>query len=136
MIFKTTRTEIFFLIIFFLATFLIIGKLIKDKKYQDSLQYFQGTGDSMAPTILDGEEIVVDPNLKPEINEIIVFSCEKCKIKENDIDILTKRVKTINEQDCLWVEGDNKAKSYDSRDFGWLCPGEIEFMGTLIENNP
>jgi signal peptidase I len=135
MIFKTTKTEIVFLIIFLLATSLIIGKLIKDKKYQDSLQYFQGTGDSMTPTILDGEEVVVDPNLEPEINDIIVFSCQKCKTEKDDIDILTKRVENINDQGCLWVEGDNKIKSYDSRDFGWLCPEEIEFLGTLIKDD-
>jgi signal peptidase I len=132
---KINKTEALFLMLFLLTTFLIVGKLIKDKKYQDSLQYFEGIGDSMKPTILDGEEIVTDPNLEAEINDIIVFSCEKCKIENDDIDILTKRVLDKNDKNCFWVEGDNKVRSHDSRNFGWLCPEEIEYFGVVSDKN-
>ncbi len=109
--------------------------MFQDKKYQESLQYFNGEGASMELTILNGEEIKADPNQEPEIDDVIVFKCEKCKIGKNDIDILTKRLLKINRHDCYWIEGDNKERSYDSRNFGWLCPGEIEFLGTVISNN-
>lgn len=133
---KSTKTEYFFIVLFLLASSLLIFKMVQDKNYKDSIEYFVGEGASMEPTILSGEEIAVDPNKKPEINDIVVFRCEKCKIGLNDIDILTKRLLRENSNGCYWVEGDNKAKSYDSRDFGWLCPGEMEFLGTLIEDDP
>ncbi|GEM_PF-1633514 len=135
MIVRAGKMEYLFLVLFLIVAGLIINKIFQDKKYQESLQYFVGKGASMEPTILDGEEIVTDPNQKPEINDIIVFKCEKCKIGQDDIDILTKRLLKINKEGCYWVEGDNKVKSYDSRDFDWLCQADIEFLGTVIPSD-
>ncbi len=133
---KSTKMEYFFIVLFLLASSLLIFKMVQDKNYKDSIEYFIGEGASMEPIISSGEEIAVDPNKKPEINDIIVFRCEKCKIESDDIDILTKRLLRENSEGCYWVEGDNKLKSYDSRNFGWLCFDEIQFLGTLIENDP
>jgi signal peptidase I len=133
MIFRAKKIEYLFLVLFLILAILMVNKMFQDKKYQESLRYFVGEGVSMEPTILNGEEIIVDPNKKPEINDIIVFRCEKCKIGLDDIDILTKRLIKENKKGCYWVEGDNKVRSYDSRDFGWLCSSEIEFLGVFIE---
>ncbi len=133
MIFRAKKIEYLFLVLFLILAVLMVNKMFQDKKYQESLKYFVGEGASMEPTILDGEEIITDPNKKPEINDIIVFRCEKCKIGLDDIDILTKRLIKENREGCYWVEGDDKARSYDSRDFGWLCSSEIEFLGVFIE---
>lgn len=132
MFLKSSKAEYLFLALFLFFGVLFVGKLIKEKQYKESLEYFVGEGASMEPTIKDGEEIVADPNKIPEKNDIMVFRCDKCKSAINEIDILTKRVIRKNDQDCLWVEGDNKQKSLDSRNFGWLCPEEIEFLGVVL----
>jgi len=133
MIIKASKTEYVFLALFLLFTGFFITKLVKDKKYEESLEHFVGEGRSMEPTIQEGEKIVADPNAKPEVNDIIVFSCEKCKVERGDVDILTKRVLGINKKGCYWVEGDNKANSHDSRNFGWLCLDDIIFHGVVLD---
>ncbi|MCK5080577.1 MAG: S26 family signal peptidase [Candidatus Moranbacteria bacterium] len=133
MIIRASKTEYVFLALFLLLTGFFFNKLLQDKRYEESLEYFVGQGDSMIPTILDGEEVIADPNKKPEIGDIVVFSCEKCKINSDDIDILTKRLLRENLDGCYWVEGDNKGNSYDSRNFGWLCPDDIELYGAVLD---
>ena len=132
---RDSKKEYVFITLFLVAAGFIIFKLVSDKNYQESLEHFYGEGDSMAPTILDREEITSDPNQKAEEGDIIVFKCEKCKITGDDIDILTERLIEINQEGCFWVEGDNSLKSYDSRNFGWLCPGEIEYYGVVLDKD-
>jgi len=127
-----SKIEYFLIILIMLMSIFFINKIIRHKKYQESLKYFIGEGASMEPTILSGAEIVGDPNKKPEIDDIIIFDCEKCKIERNDISILTKRLLKIDNKNCYWVEGDNKSNSYDSRNFGWLCPSDIDFLGVFV----
>lgn len=95
-----------------------------------SLNYvYTGKGRSMSPTIGKNDVSVSIPFLfsSPKIGDIFSFICnEKCDGgRYSDIDTTTKRIIDINENGCYWVEGDNKEKSYDSRDFGWLCPEDI-----------
>jgi signal peptidase I len=133
---KTGQSNIYekvFAFLFLILAGILVFGMIKNKQEQDRLEYFEGEGDSMLPTISPGTELTVDPEKDPKEEDIIVFTCPKCKVKENDIDILTKRLIAKNEKGCFWVEGDNKEKSYDSRDFGWLCPEDIELHGTVVE---
>ena len=90
-----------------------------------------GKGKSMTPTIKSNDVSLGLPSFRYTHNDIITFNCfEKCghpdaKDKYNS---LHKRIIDINENGCYWVEGDNKEKSYDSRDFGWLCPEDIRIQ--------
>lgn len=92
-----------------------------------------GIGKSMEPTMKDGESYLVDPtNKNPQPNDIISFDClvEKCKNGDPAERVgLDKRV-IKRDGDRVWVEGDNKAVSYDSRYYGWLTIGkDIEIDG-------
>jgi hypothetical protein len=85
-------------------------------------------GPSMYPTIKSGQPFELDRYNIPKEGDIISFSCfSKCnredfKTASGEM-ILTKRLIKIND-DCYWVEGDNKEESFDSRDFGWICKNQ------------
>ncbi|MDZ7611806.1 MAG: S24/S26 family peptidase [Candidatus Moranbacteria bacterium] len=132
---RSSLVEKIFAGLFLVMAAVLIFRMAEQKQRQDRLEYFVGQGDSMLPTIREGAELTVDPEARVSENDIIVFTCRKCKQKNDDIDILTKRLIAKNEKGCLWVEGDNKANSYDSRDFGWLCPEEIELHGVVIKRD-
>lgn len=55
----------------------------------------------------------------PQTGDVIVLKCPRFKIP------LLKRVMKIN-RDLVWVEGDNKKGSYDSRTFGWVSRKDIQ----------
>lgn len=87
------------------------------------------TGGSMEPTIHDPETVRYDPEKTPKENDVIVFDClvEKCHGK-----ILIKRIIKINSDGSLWVEGDNKDHSTDSRKYGALYPTDIKIWGVVV----
>ncbi len=92
-------------------------------------------GESMYPTIKNEQPFQLDTFINPEIGDIISFSCfNKCiegETASNGEKILTKRV-LDRDENCFWVEGDNKDNSYDSREFGWICKNEdIRINGTV-----
>lgn len=93
---------------------------------------FVGDGSSMEPTLQDGDEIVVNSSRKPQPGDIIVFKCyDKCTQFPGEI--MTKRLDQINENGCLWVLGDNREVSYDSRAFGALCADDFELYGVVTD---
>jgi signal peptidase I len=120
------------------ALMVVIGLFLKktylQKKYNDTHETFIGTGDSMLPTFSDGDELVVDSTLEPKAEDIIIFECARCNIPENELRILTKRLKKIDQNGCYWVEGDNQENSYDSRrpELGWLCSQDIKLFGVVV----
>lgn len=57
--------------------------------------------------------------LSPKTGDVIVLKHPILRIP------LLKRILKIN-KDLIWVEGDNKKGSYDSRDFGWINKKEIQ----------
>lgn len=92
-------------------------------------------GDSMAPTINDGDYVKYDTSqITPKAGEIVIFKCftEKCINGDTKYGKLKRLVK-IDDRGCYWFEGDNKNHSWDSRNYGWLCPpDDIEINGTVI----
>lgn len=68
----------------------------------------------MEPYLLDGDFVVVSilPFLivKPKAGDIVVIKRERCIIK---------RISKIKGEK-IFVEGDNKKESTDSRSFGWI----------------
>jgi len=73
------------------------------------------TGDSMEPTLSSGQFVLVEKvSLRfrdPQVSEVIVF---KAPVGGE----LIKRVIRKVDQNGYWVEGDNKLRSTDSREFG------------------
>lgn len=77
------------------------------------LSRFTVNGNSMLPTLLEGQDVLsfnwAYLGRKPKVGEIIVLN-----FKGRD---LIKRVVKV-EDGNIFVEGDNKTESMDSRDFG------------------
>lgn len=55
----------------------------------------------------------------PKTGDVIILNHPVLRIP------LLKRILKIN-KDLIWIEGDNKERSYDSRDFGWINKKEIQ----------
>jgi nickel-type superoxide dismutase maturation protease len=81
-------------------------------------------GHSMEPVLKDGQALIASsiPYFfkKPGIGEIVVLQLEKCIIK---------RIAGIK-KDKIFVVGDNKKESTDSRNFGWIEKDKI--IGKVI----
>lgn len=122
----------FYFILFIIAVVtLIIGfSFLPSHNYKT----FIGTGDSMEPTLSDGDELLVDPKAIPELGDIVVFSCFSCDGISPE-EILTKRLIEIDQQGCYWLTGDNKKNSFDSRDTRWLCEDDLEVFGVVVGIN-
>lgn len=88
-------------------------------------------GESMLPTIQDGATLLVDYDLTPKVGDIITLHCnEVCNGGHHDI---TKRLIKIDANNCYWLQGDNQPDSWDSIDYGWVCPDQRELWGVVIE---
>ncbi|MDO8655420.1 MAG: S26 family signal peptidase [bacterium] len=67
---------------------------------------------SMAPSVLEGDVVFASSLFRPRPGDVAVIRDPELQER-----LLLKRVKRI-EQECCWVEGDNKEQSRDSRQFG------------------
>lgn len=79
------------------------------------LQRFKIKNNSMFPAINESEEVLTASYLfcRPKVGDIIVFRQVVPPF------VLCKRIKRIV-QNKIWVEGDNKKESIDSRKFGFI----------------
>jgi len=82
-------------------------------------------GRSMEPTLFEND-LVCAYSQEPQEGELVIFQCKNCGLDEPSI----KRLKKI-EAGCYWVEGDNLEHSYDSRNFGFLCPGNLDYIWSV-----
>lgn len=88
-------------------------------------------GESMYPTIKDGDFLLVYKSKKVELNKVYVLDLKLTHI--NYEQIVVKRVVDISSVDngFLWLEGDNPPKSYDSRSYGYVNPKFI--IGRVVK---
>lgn len=77
-------------------------------------------GDSMAPTLTNGDVVLVKPGSKVGVGDIVLAAHPY----RSSVNIL-KRVAAIGEDGALTLIGDNAAASTDSRTFGALPHGKI-----------
>ena len=67
---------------------------------------------------------------RPKLNQIVIVNLngtEMCK--------RIKKIKNIEKNILIWIEGDNKKNSFDSRNFGWIKK-EFIIGNVLIEIYP
>jgi len=86
---------------------------------------FTSSGNSMEPTLHAGDIVIANPLSKKlvpgAIYGITCYNCGDDGVMRGEG--LRKRVIRVRAEDrCIWIEGDNKPVSYDSRDYGWVCP--------------
>ncbi len=70
-------------------------------------------GNSMHPTLKNGEFVLVDPTAEIEVGDIVIAKHPVEQTTE-----VVKRVERINERGHYFLVGDNSADSNDSRHFG------------------
>ena len=79
-------------------------------------------GHSMAPSLSAGDRVLVDrwthAQRLPRRGEIVL-------VEGPGGDLLVKRVVRVGPSGDVWVEGDNREASSDSRDFGPLSAGRV-----------
>ena len=78
---------------------------------------FAVEGESMLPTYRPGDWLLVDTRAfrgrLPRVGEVVVARDPRHSTRK-----LIKRVKSVDDQGNIWLEGDNAAMSTDSRHFG------------------
>lgn len=83
-------------------------------------------GNSMSPTLKPGQDVLsVNWFVNPKIGDVVVVKSDKGKVQRD----IVKRVVRI-EGDKVFVEGDNKGKSTDSRDFGPISKDQV--VGKIV----
>jgi nickel-type superoxide dismutase maturation protease len=90
----------------------------------DYYQRYRIEGNSMLPTLQNGDQVLVEKKEDYQINDIVVA---KHPYQKNVI--LIKRVSEINEKG-FYLLGDNQSESTDSRTLGTFQPKEI--IGKVI----
>jgi signal peptidase I len=78
-------------------------------------------GDSMAPTLLDGDHLIVRVGRAPMPGDLVVFRARDV-VPESSVTWMVKRAARVAPDGSVTVYGDN-ARSQDSRHFG-AVPGE------------
>lgn len=93
---------------------------IPNATWKDRILYFAGQrraylieGDSMLPTLNDGDAVLIKPTKKIVVGDIILADHPF----KSSVTIL-KRVAGISVDGALTLSGDNVAESTDSRSFG------------------
>ena len=87
-------------------------------KYLFEISFLEG--DSMLPTFNKYSTLVFIDKFspiffRPKIDQIVI-------VNKNGIEMCKriKKIKTIEKNIFIWIEGDNKKNSFDSRNFGWI----------------
>lgn len=85
-----------------------------------------GSGNSMEPTLRDGQRsLFVRPYRSVRVGDIILL--------RHSGELMIKRV-TETRDGMIWVLGDNREESTDSRKFGWI--GSCEVVGLFVAAFP
>ena len=88
------------------------------------LQRFTVYGNSMLPTLKPGRDVLVWCwFINPKVGDLVAI---KVNGKE-----MVKRVRQISSDRRIFVEGDNKKMSTDSRKFGWIDRKNL--LGKVID---
>ena len=107
------------------------------------LRLIEVCGDSMKPTLKDGEFCIIDTSKTAikdiRIGNVIVFRLKSCQRNwQHNEEYAVKRVSGIKkianhkQETQLWVLGDNAINSYDSRKYGYISSKQV--IGIVTDN--
>jgi len=86
---------------------------------------FRVEGDSMFPSLKNGDFVLINPAFEPQIGDIVLADHPfKKSVK------IIKRIKEINAEDRFFLIGDNPKESTDSRSFGTISRKDI--LGKIV----
>lgn len=81
---------------------------------------FRVEGDSMFPSLKNGNFVLINPAFEPKIGDIVLAAHPfKKSVK------IIKRIKEINADNRYFLIGDNPKESTDSRSFGTIAKKDI-----------
>lgn len=86
-------------------------------------------GQSMAPTLNDGEFVLVSERIEPRAGAIVTARGSGSTVE------IIKRVSQIDSAG-VWLLSDNAQVGTDSRSFGALNPSSVTGVVTIILNRP
>ena len=89
-----------------------------------NLEFIIVSGDSMFPTLHDGQVVLLYKTDKIKVGDIVIATdtskCPRTMIKR----VLS--IRYIGGEYRYWIEGDNKDNSFDSRNYGHIRKNAIE----------
>ena len=92
--------------------------------------YFLVKEQSMEPSCQEGDFVLVNKMsylfFRPKVGQLVVL-----KDPRDSSRLVLKRI-TAAKNSFLWVEGDNKEKSRDSRHFGWVSSKSLLGQAKVI----
>lgn len=92
--------------------------------------YFMVREQSMEPSCREGDFVLVNRMSylfsRPKVGQLVVL-----KDPESPARRIIKRIITVKDS-FLWVEGDNKEESRDSRNFGWISSKALVGQAKVI----
>lgn len=116
--------NVFTLLVLLNASIIVTSHLYKDSWFGFAFYHIPSV--SMSPTLEKGDVTLIDTwvykNQAPQVSDIIIV-----KRSENSL-VLAKRVTQTqikNNKTELFIEGDNKQRSIDSRRFSWITSGYL-----------
>lgn len=74
-------------------------------------------GESMNPTLVDGEFVLIDPRRRPQEGELVVARHPRPSATEGDL-LVVKRVSRLVDDQRVELRSDNQAAGTDSRTWG------------------
>lgn len=81
------------------------------------------SGQSMAPTLRDGDRLIVRVGRAPAVGDLVVFRARDV-VPASDLTWMVKRVHRVDPDGAVTVRGDN-THSQDSRHFGAVPPEAV-----------
>lgn len=81
-----------------------------------NVNIFNIEGESMQPTLFNGDKVLVQTNCDVEVGDIVIIEFQE--------EYLIKRITSIKD-DSIYIEGDNQDNSFDSNDFGWINISQV-----------
>jgi hypothetical protein len=115
----------FLSIIFWIGVGAIFGELI------GSSFGFGLPTQSMEPTMVGGDIFFINRFEKPEVRDIIAFTCHQSECGTTPDGGIAHRLVSINQNGCMHIEGDNQPDAYDTKDYGCLMPSDISIDGVV-----
>jgi signal peptidase I len=85
--------------------------------------------ESMMPTMLVGDISFINRFEKPVVGDVIAFSCKTPRCGVEPGEGLIHRLKSVEPNGCMHIEGDNQPIAIDTIDYGCLMPSDISIVG-------
>lgn len=104
-------------------------RLVYTSNNYEDYKIATAVGYSSYPTIKNGQKVLIIARnkIEPKIDDFIALDGNSDKFGSSRH--IIKRLKSIDENSCIWIEGDNQSttwSSLDSKEYGWVCPSDLE----------